>query len=102
MNLTRAIEICRELEPIFAGFGHHVGLTGGCLYKDGERKDADLIVYPHQAKDVSSVDTLLDVIEARTALRFVRVGTGVTSGYDLKAVRVMDYNGERIDLFFLK
>lgn len=27
--------------------GAHVALTGGCLYKSGDRKDFDLVIYPN-------------------------------------------------------
>jgi hypothetical protein len=40
-----AIELCRQVEPILASLGCHVALTGGLLYKDGPRKDCDLIIY---------------------------------------------------------
>ncbi len=37
-----AIELCRIIEDICPQAGCHVALTGGCLYKDGERKDLDI------------------------------------------------------------
>lgn len=37
--------MCRQLEAIAPSVGAHVGLTGGLLYKDGPRKDLDIIVY---------------------------------------------------------
>jgi hypothetical protein len=42
---TEAIQLCRKLEEIAPKFGAHIGLTGGCLYKDGLRKDCDIVVY---------------------------------------------------------
>ena len=33
------------LEELAPEFGCHVALTGGCLYKDGNRKDCDIILY---------------------------------------------------------
>jgi len=39
------IALCKAIEPIVATFGCHIALTGGLLYKDGKRKDCDLIVY---------------------------------------------------------
>jgi hypothetical protein len=44
-NREQAIVLCRAIEPIVASFGCHIALTGGLLYKDGIRKDLDLIVY---------------------------------------------------------
>ena len=40
-----AIALCRALESFAPEFGAHVALTGGCLYRDGERKDVDILVY---------------------------------------------------------
>lgn len=42
---SEAIEFCKKVEAIIAPIGHHVALTGGCLYKEGCRKDLDLIIY---------------------------------------------------------
>lgn len=45
MNQRDAIELCKQLEHVAPAFGLHVALTGGCLYKHGERKDVDIILY---------------------------------------------------------
>ena len=42
---SEAVELCRRLETFAPDFGAHVALTGGTLYKDGARKDADIVVY---------------------------------------------------------
>jgi len=44
-NQELAIELCREIEAVAPDYGYHVGLTGGCLYKNGDRKDLDIIFY---------------------------------------------------------
>jgi hypothetical protein len=40
-----AIALCRKIEEHVPDAGMHVALTGGCLYKDGTRKDADILFY---------------------------------------------------------
>lgn len=45
MNLQEAVALARRLEAVAVEFDMHVGLTGGCLYKDGDRKDADFVFY---------------------------------------------------------
>lgn len=40
-----AIGLCRKVEAIAPKFGCHVALTGGLLYKDGPRKDLDILFY---------------------------------------------------------
>lgn len=51
-NWTRseAARLCRRLETFAPDFGAHVALTGGTLYKDGPRKDVDIVVYRIQQR----------------------------------------------------
>lgn len=44
-TLEFAVHQCIQLEQCAPDFGLHIGLTGGCLYKQGERKDVDVILY---------------------------------------------------------
>lgn len=44
-TLEEAVQFARKFEEIAPAYGMHVGLTGGCLYKDGGRKDADFLLY---------------------------------------------------------
>jgi hypothetical protein len=34
----------------------HIGLTGGCLYKTGPRKDMDIILYRHHGAELATFD----------------------------------------------
>jgi hypothetical protein len=43
----QALEFLKKVEEFAPQYGYHVGLTGGVLYKDGPRKDLDMIIYPH-------------------------------------------------------
>jgi hypothetical protein len=54
MHLNSALIICREIEEIAPNFGCHVALTGGCLYKDGKRKDLDILFY--RIRQVKEID----------------------------------------------
>lgn len=40
-----AIALCVEIERFAPLCGCHVALIGGCLYKIGNRKDCDIILY---------------------------------------------------------
>lgn len=52
---AKAIELCIALEAIAPQFGAHIGLTGGCLYKEGERKDCDILIYRiRQAEEIDA------------------------------------------------
>ena len=44
-NLELAVELCKKVESVCPTYGCHVALTGGTLYKTGERKDCDLLFY---------------------------------------------------------
>lgn len=40
-----AIALCVAIHPLTEKYGCYVALTGGLLYKDGPRKDLDLVFY---------------------------------------------------------
>lgn len=42
---AEALDLCARIEAFAPTYGCHVALTGGCLYKKGERKDVDVILY---------------------------------------------------------
>lgn len=50
-----AFTLIISLERIAPKFGAHIGLTGGLLYKTGQRKDCDIIVY--RIRQVDEIDT---------------------------------------------
>lgn len=49
-----ALDVCKEVEALCPKFGCHVALTGGLLYKDGPRKDLDLLFY--RVRQVEKID----------------------------------------------
>jgi hypothetical protein len=49
-----ALQLCQQLETVAHRYGAHVALTGGCLYKDGERKDCDILIY--RVRQVDHID----------------------------------------------
>lgn len=61
---AEAIALCREVEAICPAYGCHVALTGGCLYKDGERKDLDLLFYRIRQEPEIDKDGLFDALLA--------------------------------------
>ena len=44
-RMEDAIEVCTLIESIAPEYGFHVALTGGLLYKEGPRKDCDILLY---------------------------------------------------------
>ncbi len=53
-TLEKAAKFCRLLETVAPAAGAHVALTGGALYRDGERKDVDILVY--RIRQVEHID----------------------------------------------
>ncbi len=83
-------EICKKIEAICPLYGCHVALTGGYLYKDGLRKDLDLLFY--QIRQVECIDVsglLKNLYELGFTLKSKH-------GWVIKVV----YEGKNIDLFF--
>ena len=85
-----AVALCRKVEAVCQGAGCHVALTGGTLYKDGERKDLDLLFY--RIRQVAEID--MDVLWAR--LKTVGIEQKRGYGWCYKA----ECAGKPIDCFF--
>lgn len=60
---AEAIDLCRKIEAVCPRFGCHVALTGGTLYKEGPRKDLDLLFYRIRQRPEIDIDGLIKVLE---------------------------------------
>lgn len=87
---SEAIELARLIEAVAPAHGAHVALTGGLLYKDGPRKDADFLFYCIRQRDRIDENALL------AALADIGLLIGVRKGWVRKAV----WMGKSVDLFF--
>lgn len=87
---SEAIELCRRIEAHCPKFGCHVALTGGLLYKDGERKDCDILFYRIRQWGEINLEGLWEYLESIGVHRV----TGF--GWCFKAT----YNQKPIDCFF--
>lgn len=99
-TLAEAIVFANFFREFIVPLGFDIALTGSVLTKGSSEKDIDLIVYP--LKKVSSDYTkLLDKLPD-FGLKFIRLPNN-NQGYqdDGKNVQVWEYNGKRVDLFFL-
>lgn len=90
-NQEQAIALCRLVEKVAPKFGCHVALTGGLLYKNGERKDADLVFY--RIRQVDEID-ITGLFAALAKLGFER-----KTERDQFVIKVL-YNGRHIDCLF--
>ncbi len=86
---SEAIDLCVLVEAICPKFGCHVALTGGLLYKQGPRKDCDLLFY--RIRQVPKID--LDGMWS--ALRVFGLDQKSGFGWCFKA----EYNGKKVDCF---
>ena len=84
------IELCIAIESVCPKHGCHVAMTGGCLYKIGPRKDADILFYRIRQVAVIDVDGLFSDLEK---LGLARVGG---FGWCWK----FTYSGRGVDIFF--
>ncbi len=87
---SEAIELCTIIELFAPKFGCHVALTGGLLYKEGARKDCDLLFY--RIRQVDKID--MDGLFSALALFDVVKQSGFV--WVFKAT----YKGKNIDMFF--
>jgi len=87
---SQAVELCCAIEAVCPAFGCHVALTGGTLYKAGERKDVDIIFYRIRQVENIDVDGLMG------ALRKLGITPGGDYGWCYKAT----YENRAVDLFF--
>lgn len=86
----RAFALCKAIEAICPEYGFHVGLTGGVLYKDGHRKDCDLLFYKIRQHKNPSLHNLLD------ALKPMGIVVIKKCGFVTKAT----YCGNPVDILF--
>lgn len=89
-NRDEAIALCRSIEAICPKYGCHVALTGGCLYKDGLRKDCDILFYRIRQKEQIDIDELWDALHE---IGFVKMSG---FGWCFKAM----YKDKPVDCFF--
>ncbi len=89
-----AIQVCVACEAVASQHKAHVALTGGVLYKIGERKDLDIVFYSHDSTtpDGPSYD--------KTAILAGLTVIGFAIGTDSGRIVKSKYCGEIVDLFF--
>lgn len=85
-----AVNLCVLIESICVEYGCHVALTGGTLYKHGERKDCDVLFYRIRQIPEINIDGLF------AALRDAGIDRVSGQGWCHKAI----YQGKGIDMFF--
>ena len=88
-TLEDALPLIRKIEEVCPRADCHVALTGGILYKEGPRKDLDIIFYRDRTKRIKGTK-LLKILKKLDILVYKDYG------WMLKAM----YKGRRIDILF--
>jgi len=88
---AEATELCRAIEAVCPAYGCHVALTGGLLYKDGLRKDADILFYRIRQVEEIDVSGLMAAL-----VDDCKIEPGEDFGWCYKAT----WRGKPIDFFF--
>lgn len=87
-----AFPICALVEKIAPACGCHVALTGGVLYKDGPRKDLDLLFYRIRQVEEINMTLLWKLLEDVCGIKKI---SGFGWCYKAKYA-----DGRSIDCFF--
>ena len=85
-----AYALCTDLYNVLEPHGYYPALTGGLLYKEGNRKDIDIIIYRNRQK-VKSFET----VDLTDLLMQANVKITNSFGFVTKA----EWNGHVVDIF---
>lgn len=88
----QAIDLAVLVELIAPEHNAHVALTGGCLYKNGPRKDCDLLIYRVRQAEAINTERLFRVFDS--------VGLKVDRNRDFGWCVKAEYEGKPVDLLF--
>lgn len=61
-NINQAIELSKVIKDALGG-KYFPALTGGALYKEGERKDIDFVIYRHRENPVMDMIEVAGLLE---------------------------------------
>ena len=89
-NQNDGIELCKILYEKLSPMGYFPALTGGLLYKEGHRKDIDILLYRHR-----QMYQEFETIDIRDALEEVDVVIIKSFGFVTKAT----WRGFEVDIF---
>jgi len=106
-TLEEAQRFCSLLE-FFTSPGFGVGLTGSVLISNKSAHDIDIILYPLSSNSpLNDIDVLKEIL-VKFGMKPLLGREEVTKHWrkkgslDDKHVEIWNYNGKRVDIFFLK
>lgn len=90
INQDIGIKICKSIYKTLSNNGFYPALTGGLLYKDGDRKDCDIVIYRNRQK-ISSFE-LQDI-------EWILIACGFSEFKHFGFVTKVKYGDIDVDLF---
>jgi hypothetical protein len=97
-DLATGIVVARKVEAVVTKHGGHCALGGSVMYKGASDKDLDIFVYPH---DTGLPFKRGAIIDGLNKIGFTHKYEN-KSPYITKDVEIFEYQGRRVDVFFLK
>jgi len=92
-TLAEGVALCTAIQSISPKYGCHPALTGGLLYKEGPRKDCDVVIY--QRGDVDGERPEIDWLGLWAELKTIGIELVKDFGYVKKCL----YQGKSLDIF---
>jgi len=94
-TLGKALVLAKAVNHLVEPHGYFVALTGGLLYKEGPRKDIDLLLYKKRDAAVTDIQQVMGLVE-------VRLGLTCIDKYELDrfCFRFTTKTGVRVDILF--
>ena len=87
---AKAKELCNKLYVLLEPLGYYPALTGGLLYKEGARKDIDILIYRNRQK-AQHFETV-DITEQLSS-----IGVDITASFGF--VTKAKWEGFIVDIF---
>ena len=87
MKQEDGIKICKKLHNVLSERGYYPALTGGLLYKDGDRKDCYIVIYrnrqQHEHFEMQDIESLLEIVGFSDFRYFGFVTKAHIDGFDV-------------------
>lgn len=97
---AQALHLCFNTQKRLQHLKVFVGLTGGCLYKEGNRKDVDLIIYGKNSDKENT--NPVDVVDIRDQIIDTLEEAGWYFDYHNTWLSQARYEDVDVDLFFMQ
>lgn len=101
-NLSDALDLIREIQPLIREVNYHITLGGGVLNEGMSEKDLDLFIIPlngYESNAGAVMEVLNNVFGSYGRSLRDSPDYGPDSFPHAKEMKMFDYPGKRIDIF---